>query len=510
MTRSIVIAGGGTAGWLAAAYLAAVMGPDRGETVDITVVEAPDMPSVGVGEGTFPTIRKTLETIGLSERDFMRKSAATFKQGVQFVDWAEQGTSYFHPFNFPYEGNVGDLTPYWLARRDGGDTTSYADAVSQQGLITRAGLAPKRLSDPDYRGPFNYAYHFDAIRFAAALRDRAKELGVRHIQGKILSASRNDTAGIASIFVEGRGHVSGDFFLDCTGFSAMLIGDMLGSKFRPCDNILLNDRALAVQVPYADADTPIVPATVATAHEAGWTWDIGLPERRGIGYVFSSAFSTETRAEDVLRAYVGPAAAGLSPRLLKFQTGFRPRQWVGNCLAVGLSAGFFEPLESTGIMLIEAAVTILSEFLLFGDPQAMQSAARAYNELMAERFDRIIDFLKLHYALSRRQDSDYWRANSSPDTWPVRLTDRIVQWRKRPISRFDFAVDYETFLPASYRYIFYGMEPDVRLQVSSARPTDQGPASLALEQVARAGPEALKHLPNHRAFLERFTAGWTA
>ena len=499
MRKSLVIVGGGTAGWLTAAYLAKVLRAGEADGVAVTVIESPDIAPIGVGEGTFPTIRRTLGIIGLNEADFIRASSATFKQGVVFNDWGTLGTGYFHPFNFPHEGEAGDLAPYWLMRRAAGDTMPFADAVSQQGHIVRAGHAPKRLSDGDYRGPMNYAYHFDAARFAEVLKARALQLGVRHIAAEVTAVTRDDHDGIASVRALDE-DIAGDLFIDCTGFRARLIGDALGSPFHACDDVLFNDRALAIQVPYATPDAATLPATLATAHEAGWTWDIGLDSRRGIGYVFSSRYSSDDRAEQVLRAYVGPQGDALNVRLLKFRTGYRERQWIGNCIAVGLSAGFFEPLESTGIMLIEIAATVIGDVFPCRR-ETMAASARAYNHMMSERFSRIVDFLKLHYALSRR-DEPYWRANSDPSSWPQRLRDSIAQWRERPTSRFDFAVDYETFLPASYQYILYGLGIEVDMTGHAGRFNDHAAARKAFDAVALAGPEALKHLPRHRDYLK--------
>ena len=505
----IVIVGGGTAGWLTAAFLAKQLGANRPDGASITLIESPEIGIIGVGEGTFPTIRATLAALGVSETRFLRESSATFKQGVLFRDW-ERGSSdgksseYFHPFNVPVQPGGRDLSPYWLLDRQAGSPVAFAAAVTNQSQVIAHGLGPKRLEDPDFQGPMNYAYHFDAARFADFLRGVAKELGVVHLTGKVETVQRDAATGdIASVTASELGVIEGDLFIDCSGFRALLIGEALGVPFKRCDDVLFNDRALAIQVPYAAPDAPIAPYTLATAHEAGWTWDIGLQNRRGVGYVFSSRHTDETRAEAVLRGYVGKDADHLPARLLKFQTGYRETQWVGNCVAVGLSAGFFEPLESTGIMLIEVAATMIAEVFPLRDRAAMDAAARTFNSAMAGRFERIVSFLKLHYCLTKR-DEPYWRDNADPASWPEGLRDLLAQWKHRPVSRFDFLVDLETFLPASYQYILYGMNAATDFAPVAGRYDEGAVAQQSFAKVADAAREALKHLPPHRQLVEAY------
>ena len=507
----IVIVGGGTAGWLTAAFLAKQLGADRPGGARITLVESPDIGAIGVGEGTFPTIRATLATLGVSEARFLRESSATFKQGVWFRDWERRSSEgnaseYFHPFNVPVQPGGRDLSPYWLLNRQAGEAPPFAEAVTNQSKLVARGLGPKRLEDPDFQGPMNYAYHFDAARFADFLRGVATELGVVHLTGKVESVQRDaETGDIASVTAGELGVIEGDLFVDCSGFRALLIGETLGVPFKRCDEVLFNDRALAVQVPYETPDAPIAPYTLATAHEAGWTWDIGLQNRRGVGYVFSSRHSDEVRAEAVLRAYLGPRADPLPVRLLKFQTGYRQTQWVGNCVAVGLSAGFFEPLESTGIMLIEVAAMMIADAFPLKGRAAMEGAARNFSAVMAGRFERIVGFLKLHYCLSKR-DEPYWRDNADPATWPQGLRDQLAQWAHRPVSRFDFVVDLETFLPASYQFILYGMNAATNFAPVEGRYAEGALAAQTFAKVAAASTEALKHLPMHRDLVEAYYA----
>ncbi|AUW58579.1 tryptophan halogenase [Sphingobium sp. SCG-1] len=495
-----VILGGGTAGWLAAAYLSRTL-----KMSNVTLVESSEIGIIGVGEGTFPTIRSTLANLGISEAEFLVRANATFKQGVLFEGWADGSDSYFHPFNLPIGGEDEALLPHWIA--DTNPTRpSWADAVTVQEQVIRAGRAPKRPDDPDFSGPMNYAYHFDAARFADYLRDISVAAGVQRVEGTVATVERQGNGDIAALLLIDEQRIEGDFFLDCSGFGALLIGRTLGAEFTSCGDTLFNDRALAMQVPYARPDTPVRPYTLATAHDAGWTWDIGLTERRGIGYVYSSRHCSDDEAEATLRRYVGKDGDALTPRQLRFATGYRERQWIGNCVAVGLSAGFFEPLESTGIMLIESALRMIGDFLVPGDRALLDAAARSFNRSMAGRFERIVHFLKLHYCITRRTDTAYWRDNADPATIPEALRDMLAQWRSRPPSRFDFIVDLETFLPPSYHYILYGMGFQTKLAAGAARYPGAADAREAFARVKAASAGAVAHLPDHRALLNRFHA----
>ncbi len=365
----ILIVGGGTAGWLTAAYLAKHRSGSR-----ITLIESSEIPTIGVGEGTFPTIARTLASLGVDEAAFMRGSGAAFKQGIKFVDWGravENGrhSHYYHPFALPREPDGLDLLPYWLGGEAGG--ASYADAVTLQERVCEAGRAPKRASDAEFRGPMNYAYHLDAARFGNYLSGVARAAGVVHLTGTVDDVELDEQGAIASVVTREHGKLTAGLFIDCTGFRSTLLGRALGVPFLDKNDVLFVDRAVAVQVPYGSEWAAIPPYTISTAHEAGWTWDIALAERRGIGYVYSSRHTDESRAEAVLRNYVGGAADNLPVRHLKMQVGWRERHWVKNCVAVGLSGGFLEPLESTGIILIEAAAHMIASFHQPG------SAARA-------------------------------------------------------------------------------------------------------------------------------------
>jgi len=504
--RDVLIVGGGTAGWLTAAFLARALGTSSGDGVRITLVESSDIAGIGVGEGTFPSIRGTLATIGIDEARFLREATATFKQGVRFNDWvrppgAAGADHYFHPFSVPSQRPGGpDLLPYWLlgAAPPG---AAFAQASTLQKRVADAGRGPKRLSDPDFQGPLNYAYHFDAGRFAGLLGRHALSLGVRHILATVEGVTLDPGGAIGAVRTREAGALRADLYVDCTGFRAALLGAALGSPFRDCRDTLFVDRALALQVPYERADAPIPSYTISTAREAGWTWDIGLHERRGVGYVYSSRHTDDARAEEVLRAAAGPAARGLSARALRLQVGYRPLQWVHNCVAVGLSAGFVEPLEASGIGLIETAAYLLA--YLFPADGNTAPAARQFNAFMRGRFERIVDFVKMHYCLSRRTDSRFWVENTDPATVPESLRERLAMWRCRPPHRLDFLTDLEMYPPSSWQYVLYGMEFATDLSASRASHPQFERAREEFLALGAVSERALADLPPHRALVEQ-------
>ena len=362
MVKQLVIVGGGTAGWLTAAYLARTLATAAPGGVRITLVESADIGILGVGEGTFPSIQRTLRRIGMDEGTFLRESNATFKQGIRFVNWRLNPGSagrndYFHPFQSAQVRQGGlDLLPYWLLGLTPG--LQLDEAATIQKRVADAARAPKRISDADFDAPLSYAYHFDAVSFARTLRVVAKQLGVEHVTDTVEVVNLDATGAIESLSTREHGRLKGDLYVDCSGFRAQLIGRTLGIPFKSCQSTLFCDRAVAMQVPYERPDTPIASYTISTAHEAGWTWDIGLDTRRGVGYVYSSAHSDDERAERVLRDYIGSAADGRTVRAFKFEAGYRETSWHANCVAIGLAGGFFEPLEATGIVFIEVAAIL--------------------------------------------------------------------------------------------------------------------------------------------------------
>ena len=504
MGKRIVIVGGGAAGWLTAAYLTGPLSVGKPGGVEITLVEAPDIPILGVGEGTFPSILKTLKRIGLDEGDFIKGSGATFKQGIRFDHWlhapGEKGRDhYFHPFQSAQSPDEMALLPYWLLGHAGKDI-GWDEAVTVQKAVADQSRGPKTADGPQYDGPLRYAYHFDAMSFAAVLRDKAKALGVRHLVDRVEDVALAEDGSIASLTTRENGSLSADLYIDCTGFRAQLIGQALKAPFSSCRSSLFCDRAVAMPVPYERPDAPIASYTICAAQEAGWIWDIGLRSRRGIGHVFSSAHTDEDRAEQVLRNHIGPAAEKGEVRTFRFEPGFRETPWVKNCVAVGLAGGFFEPLEATGIVTVEVAAWLISYLFPWGGDT--ESSARQFNHFMRRRYERIVDFLKLHYCLTKRTDNDFWRDNADPASIPDSLKDLLDRWRFREPDAVDFDMNYETFADMSWQFVLYGMGFKTDISAKAAAFPHIGEAQRRFRDIGKMGARAQWLLPSHRELVE--------
>ena len=503
MAKRILIVGAGTAGWITACYLARMLSADKPDGVAITLVESDEIPTVGVGEGTFPSIRKTLARIGLDEAVLVRDANATFKQGIRFVNWrhdpaVDASDQYLHPFQVAQQHSDMDLLPYWLLGAAG--SSSWDDASSVQKRVIEARRAPKLLEHENYGAPLNYAYHFDAVRFAVVLRKHGEALGVRRVIDTIDTVNLDADGAIANVVGRASGAMTADLFIDCSGFGATLIGKALESPFTSYRDQLFCDRAVTMQVPNPRADTPIASCTISTAQEAGWMWDIDLSERRGIGYVYSSDHTSDDRAEAVLRRYIGSAAEDLTARTLRFEAGFRRTQWIKNCVAIGLSAGFIEPLEATGIGFAEIAALILAN--LFPWSGEYEVAARLFNQQMQRRYEHVIDFIKLHYCLSERQDSSFWSDNRAPGSVSATLADKLQRWRTRPPSFLDIDTSYDIFTEHNWQYVLYGMgfRTDIRERAGALRYMTEARAEFA--DIQRQGQYALQIMPDHRALIE--------
>lgn len=499
MAKRILVAGGGTAGWLTAAYLARRLGADLPGGVAITLVESEAIGVLGVGEGTFPTIRRTLATIGIDEADLVRRCGATFKQGAKFVDWrSAPGEGRFDHYAHPFQEAVPDdgleLLPYWLLGL-GGDA-NWDDVATPQKAAADAGRAPKLPHHPDYVGPLNYAFHFDAIALAGLLCEQGIRNGVRRIVDTITAVPLDADGAIAGVQTERHGTLDADLYIDCTGFRAELIGRALGVPFRSCRDTLFCDRALAAQLPYPHADAPIAGYTIATAKPAGWIWDIGLTERRGIGHVYSSAHMDDDAAEQVLRAHLGPVGAATEIRRLRFEAGYREVNWHRNCVAIGLSSGFFEPLEATGIAFAEVAAGMVANLFPWGGDY--ETSARQFNANLLRRYERARDFIKLHYCISERRDSDFWRDNVAATSLPDSLAELLDRWRFRPPNELDIDPQVDIFLASSWQYVLYGMGWRTDLSARSGALRFHDDARRAFAEVQRQAQFAIRNLPSNR------------
>lgn len=416
----IVIVGGGTAGWMTAAALAVLL-PER---CSVDLVESQDIGIVGVGEATLPHFRAFLARLGVDEPEFMRATHATYKLGNRFRDFGAIGESYVHPFGeFGAPLNGGAFHRWWLEAKKRG----FADAIGDYSMavsLAQAGRFRPPIEDAGLASTYSYAYQFDATLFAPFMRDFARARGVRRHEGKVIGCERDKVAGdIAEVILSDGRRMAGDLFIDCSGFRSLLLGQELGAAWEDWTGWLPCDRAAAL--PSSRDGHDIAPMTTATAMPAGWRWTIPLQHRDGNGYVFSSAHLSEDEAcHAIISAIDGEPLA--DPRILRFNPGRRKQSWSHNVVGVGLASGFLEPLESTSIYLSQMSITYLVEnFPLGGQVEA--AARDRFNRLIDTEYDRVRDFLVLHYNASRRTDSDFWlrmRAMELPES----LSEKLARW----------------------------------------------------------------------------------
>jgi len=505
--KNVVIVGGGTAGWLSANILAAKLS----NKINITLVESPDVATIGVGEGTVPTMRETLKLIGISETDFIKKCNATFKQAIKFVDWmkpqSEQGHEqeqqhYYHLFQYPLTQKF-DPTTSWLNDQH---APSFADVVSLQGIACDLGLAPKKITTKEYAGIFDYAYHLDAGKFAALLAQHGiEQFGITHIQQTITDVKTDDQEFIEQLVLNNGSSLTADLFIDCSGFQGLLIDKTLNVGFENKNDVLFVDKALAVQVPYEHNDQPIASHTIATAQQFGWTWDIGLTDRRGVGFVYSSKYCSDEQAKQTLSDYIGGVVDDSTFRKLDMKIGYREKFWHKNCVAIGLSAGFLEPLEATAILLIEATAKLVADHFP-SDKQTMAVTEKNVNEIARHGWDKVIEFIKLHYCISDRDDSDFWRDNRNESSIPSGLLEKLKTWRTRVPNDSDFTSQYDVFHLENYQYVLYGMNFPTNVKNSPICPNSESLYSEQKQQLFSQHESVRQHLSSHRELIEKIAA----
>jgi tryptophan halogenase len=514
MKNRVVIVGGGTAGWLTAGIIAArhcskdtsLSGEQEIQDTEVILVESPDVKNLGVGEGTWPTMRDTLRQIGISEREFLSCCDASFKQASKFVGWSN-GTNehYYHPFTAPAGYGTVSMADHWSATAQDIDFESW---VCAQGAICDQNLAPKLLQMPEYAFSLNYGYHLNAGKFVKILQQHCVEkLGVNYIQGHVEQVVPAENEDISSIVLANGESIAGDLFIDCSGFAAILISKHYQIPFESKRHILFNDTALALQVEHASDEVPISSCTVATAQKNGWIWDISLQNRRGIGHVFSSDFTSAEKAEEDLLSYVKNdpflASQDIKPRTIKFAPGHRTTFWHKNCVAIGVSAGFVEPLEATALVLIEKSAEWISQQLP-RDRSAMTVLAKRFNQLTLQRWQEIIDFLKLHYLLTNRTDSEYWRAHQQADSIPESLKEALQLWLTQAPGLYESNQRFELFSSASKQYVLYGMGFKTEKNYVNNRVQKEAALIKRIRnETLHMTEKLLNGLPSNRAFLNK-------
>ena len=491
--RRIVILGGGTAGWMLAAALTRVM---KAQYATVRLIESGDIGIVGVGESTLPQVRDFNQFLGLDEVEFMRETNATFKLAIEFQDWARKGDRYFHPFGA--HGHAIQGVPFfqcWLRAVHHGHDLDIGDycypivASREQKFDFPSGDLKS------IRSTYSYAYHFDAPLYAAYLRRWSEKRGVRRTEGTAVDVTlRADDGFIESLTLASGEVVPGDLFIDCSGFRGVMINQALKMGWEDWSPWLPNDRAWAVS---SNLDDDFTPTTRCTAREAGWQWRIPLQNRNGSGYVFSSRFTTEERASQVLLENLGEAAQG-DPRLIKFQSGRRQKSWYKNCIAMGLASGFLEPLESTSIYLSQIAVSFLMN-LLPGksiDPKLVAE----YNRLVDIEYARVRDFLILHYHATEPKEGELWKHVQNMDV-PDSLNEKMEIFRRRGhIHRYKDGL----FSPASWISVYAGQRISPGAYDPQADNIDMDAMLASMAELRDRIAVNVAAMPNHRDFVRDY------
>ena len=485
--KKIVIAGGGTAGWIAAAALARKMGP----LVNVSLIESETIGTIGVGEATIPPLRTFHKLLQIDEQAFMRATAATFKLGIQFENWGHVGEKYIHSFGVTGQQSwLAEFVHFYLSAKARGLESEYGDYCFELEAAKQHKFATSPQSN------IQYAYHLDAGDYVEFLKRFCSSLGVTRTEGVIDRVAQHDNGDIQALHLKSGEVIEGDFFIDCTGFKGLLIEDTLNTGFEDWSQWLMCDSACAVQT---SAVGPAVPYTRSAAHHAGWQWEIPLQHRVGNGLVYSSKYMSDEEAERTLLKNVKGEPL-TTPRTLRFKTGRRKKAWNRNCLALGLASGFVEPLESTSIHLVIMGITRFMQ--LFPHSGHDQALINEYNEQTQLELERIRDFIILHYHVTEREDSPFWKHCKDMDV-PESLAERITLFKEQAHA---FQKQNELFRVDSWTQVMLGQ---------GVTPTSYHPAATMLSdtqlmqsmrQQRERVTNAVSQLPTHESFIQRYCA----
>ncbi len=486
MLKKIVIAGGGTAGWMAAAAISKLIG----RHLEIVLVESDDIPTIGVGEATIPSMHVLHDLLKINEAEFMAFTNATFKLAISFENWRDLNKDYLHSF-----GYLG--RDCWAC-----GFQSFWTRGKQLGLVSEIGdYCPEHLAAREHKFAVlpkhdrNYAYHLDAGLYAKFLRKIAEENGVKRIEGKIAHVNLRHADGfIESLTLEKGELINGDLFIDCTGFRGMLIEQTLNTGFDDWSHLLICDSAIAVQTELEGKQPPF---TRSIAHPSGWQWKIPLQSRVGNGIVYSSKYISDDDAKDTLLNNIQGKTL-TEPKLIKYRAGVRRKHWNKNCVAIGLSSGFIEPLESTSIHLIQQSVLRLLQ--LFPSKLMEESNRNKFNEKMHYELENIRDFIVLHYYVTERQDSLFWKYCKNMPI-PSSLQERIDLFLDNGYAE---KRDGELFGESSWAQVMIGqgLEPQGYNPVVNMMPKEE--LNRFLEQIKQASINYVRNLPNHLEFIKRY------
>ncbi|MEL6345532.1 MAG: tryptophan halogenase family protein [Myxococcota bacterium] len=514
--KSILVVGGGSAGWMSACYLKKSF-PD----IDVTLIEAPTVPRIGVGEATIPNLQTAFwDHLGIPEEEWMKSVNASFKMGIKFVDWSrnpdpDRDDYYYHLFGVMPECDGVPLSHYWVKNRLlGGEGERLDYACYKEPMMTDAAVSPRYL---DGRRAAHYAWHFDVQKMAAFLQKVSEDLGVKYQTGYVESVSQNERGFITDVKTRDGRTLSADMFIDCTGFRSVLLGKMLGEEFIDMSDQLLCDSAVATRLPYNERNTGPVPYTTATALRAGWCWNIPLLDRFGTGYVHSSDHTTMDEAVEEFAGHLGVDPDKQEWRKIRFRVGRMKRSWVKNCVAIGLSSNFLEPLESTSLYLTYGALYQLCRF--FPDRSFSPALAEQFNNEIAYGYDDCKDFVQMHYITTRRDDTSFWRACQTDLKVSERLQEKLRMYKAGlPINSLssssshyytNFELEYRNFWTnGNYYSVLTGMGvyPDSVYSRLLYRSRSEEQASQMFKRIRAQGRQLASSLPPNDVFLRALHA----
>ena len=497
--RQIVIVGGGTAGWMSAAYLSIVLG----DAVAITLIESPRIGTIGVGEASFNTIKSFFDYLGLDEKAWMAECDATYKLAIRYEGWRSDNRYFYHPFERTDTVHGVNLSEWWLKTRKDAEPHDYSCFTAP--ILCDNRRSPKYVDGSCYDEAteyYPYGYQFDAHLLARLLRLIAVGNGVERVEGEVVNVLMRENGEIDRLETAQGGELEGDLFLDCSGFQGLLINQALGEPFVSFSESLLCDAAVAASVPYEPGSYEIKPYTTATTMDTGWFWETPLYSRLGVGYVYSSAFISPDDAERAFFERLGACTSEIRPFHLKMRVGRNRNSWAKNCVSIGLASGFVEPLESTGLFMIQNAIEGLVEH--FPDKGLDPALIASYNRQMADCADGIRDFLVLHYCLASRIDTDFWKSARYDLRIPSGLREKLALWKQRLPSDRNLGTPYHGFAAYSYTVMLAGLGylPDAAwplLEFTSDKLVE--PAFTGIRQRAE---HLRKTLPGHREYLESF------
>jgi tryptophan halogenase len=475
----------------------------------ITVIESPNIPTVGVGEATTVSMHLTLAQLRLDERDFIKRCNGSFKGAVRFHNWDHDAdgnpTTFWHPFDGPAHLHGFNQALYYNRYRKKGGQPPFAESVTPSLAAVQQCRGPRQFEGRDYDGRYPYAYHLDASLFAGVMSGYATSLGVEHVLDDVVKVNLDERGFVKSLDLKEQGEWPIEFVIDCTGFRGLIIKEALGEPFISYSDWLLCDKAIPIQIPYGEDEHRIEPFTSSTGLDCGWSWNVPLYTRRGTGYVFSSAFATDDEALTEFRRYLKLSDDHPDPRVINMRIGRSRRSWVKNCLAAGLSGGFIEPLEATSIHFTQMALRWFVDFM--PDKAVSPVLADTYNKLLEGLYEEIRDFIMLHYRTSNRDDTPFWRAARNDMKLPDSLAEKLELWKVKTPGNLECNKSFSMFENWNYAMVLAGKGYFDDLELANEATLSDADWIAQCRKVTEKRNRLLAELPDHYDLLTQIRAG---